>query len=359
MSSKVYIVRLEDGSGPEKQAAAVAKLYDHCKVGDIIEKSNFVAIKLHVGEKKNDTHVAPEIPAVLVKKAKEKEALPFLTETATLYRGERENAVKHIMHAIDQGFGIQKVGAPFILADGLAGDSEVEVEINGELNKTVKIAREARMTDCLLVISHATGHIVTGFAAALKNLGMGLASRKGKLRQHSTVAPSIDGEKCVLCGRCIKWCPEDTIIEKSGKAFIVEEKCVGCGECLAVCQFEAVKFAWDAESGSLQKDMAEHAYGVVIGKEKKCFYFNVAVNMTPDCDCMGIKQKKIIPDIGILASNDPVALDTATLSLTLQPDNEDIVKKSYSHLDGQIQLKHAQKLGMGSMDFELVELSLD
>ncbi len=359
MSSEVYIIRLEDGASPEMQAAAVEKLYDHCKVGDIINKSNFVAIKLHVGEKKNDTHVVPEIPAVLVRKAKEKEALPFLTETATLYRGERENAVKHIMLAIEQGFGIQKVGAPFILADGLAGDAEVEVEINGERNKTVKIAREARMTDCLLVISHPTGHIVTGFASTLKNLGMGLASRKGKLRQHSTVAPEIDREKCVLCGRCIKWCPEDAIVEDKGKAFIIKDKCVGCGECLAVCQFEAVKFAWDAESGSLQKDMAEHAYGVVIGKEEKCFYFNIAVNITADCDCLGTKQKKLIPDIGILASKDPVALDTATLVLTTQPDNEDLVKKSYAHIDGHVQLKHAQKLGMGSMDYKLVELSLD
>ena len=358
MASKVYLIKLQDGASAETQAMAVEKLYDLCKVNDMIEERNFVAIKLHVGEDKNDTHIDPLIPAVLVKKAKEKEALPFLTETATLYRGQRENAVKHIVQAITHGFTIQKVGAPFIMADGLAGDDEIEVEINGEMNKTVKIAREARMTDCLVLISHPTGHIVTGFAATIKNLGMGLASRKGKLRQHSTVSPSIDRERCVMCGRCIKWCPEDAIIKDDGKAKIIDEKCVGCGECLAVCQFEAVKFKWDAESGTLQKNMAEHAYGVVKGKEEKCFYFNVAMNITSDCDCMNIKQNKVIPDIGILASKDPVALDTATLELTLQPDNKNIVQKSYAHLDGQVQLKHAEKLGMGSMEYELVEVKM-
>lgn len=403
MLSKVYIILLEDGATPEEQAAAVEKLYDHCKVGDIIEKNNFVAIKFHAGEKKNDTHISPEIPAVLVKKVKEKEALPFLTETATLYRGERDNAVKHIVHAINQGFGIENVGAPIIMADGLTGEAEVEVEINGEMNKTVRIAREARMADCLLIISHPTGHIITGFAATIKNLGMGLTGRTGKLLQHSTMTPSIDGEKCILCGKCMEWCPKDAIAEDNGRASINEEKCVGCGQCLAVCSSDAikfdrnwggegvsairngksetVKFDWKrifrirflkihkqfdlikpilkAESASMQKNMAEHAYGVIKGKEHKCFYFNIAVNMTPDCDCVDVRQIKAIPDIGVLASKDPVALDAATLELTCQSEKKDIVEKIYSHLDGQIQLKHAQKMGMGSMDYDLVEVSMD
>lgn len=405
MRSKVYLVRLEDGAGPECQALAVEKLFDYCKVGKIIGKNDFVAIKFHAGEKKNDTHVAPEIPAVLVRKVKENGGQPFLTETATLYRGERENAVRHILHAINQGFGIENVGAPFIPADGLTGNAEIDVEINCEINKTVKIAHEARMADCLLIISHPTGHIITGFAATIKNLGMGLTGRSGKLFQHSTMVPTINREKCILCGKCIKWCPRDAITEVEGKASIDEEKCVGCGQCLAVCKSDAVKFDknwggdgvskihngesdkvkfdWKrifrirflkiqkqfdvieptlrAESYSMQRNMAEHAYGVVKGKEDKCFFFNIAVNMTPDCDCVDLRQEKAIPDIGILASNDPVALDTATLMLTCQSDNEnkDIVKKIYDHLDGQIQLKHAQKIGMGSMDYELVEVNPD
>ncbi|MCE1246544.1 MAG: DUF362 domain-containing protein [Firmicutes bacterium] len=355
MSSKVYLTRLNDGSTPEEQAKAVEKLFDACNVSEIIDKNNFVAIKVHVGEKNNTTHVPPEVPAVLVKKAKEKEAIPFLTETSTLYRGERENAVKHIMHAIRHGFTVDKIGAPFVMADGLAGNSEIEVEIDGELNKTVKVAREARMTDVLLVVTHSTGHIVCGYGGTIKNLGMGLASRKGKLRQHSTMAPEIDRNRCVMCGRCIKWCPEDAITAIDKKAYIHPDKCVGCGECLAVCQFDAVKFNWGAESSDIQRQMAEHAYGVVKGKESKCFYFNVMINMTQDCDCMGIVQEKIIPDIGILASADPVAIDEAALDLTLN-NGKDLVKASYEHLNGRIQLAHAEKIGMGSRKYEIVEI---
>jgi len=356
MASKVYLVRLKDGSDIQQQVSALEKLYDYCNVGDMIEENNFVAIKLHVGDENNSTHIKPPIAAVLVKRANKKNAHVFMTETSTLYKGVRSNAVSHIMHAIEHGFTLQNVGAPFIMVDGLSGDSDMEVEINGILNKKVRIAREARMTDCLLIVSHPTGHMVTGYGGAIKNLGMGLASRKGKLKQHSTMDPRIDSEKCVMCGRCLKWCPEDAIIEVDGKAFIVEEKCVGCGECLAVCQFGAVKFNWGAESGDLQRQMAEHALGVVKGKESKIFYFNIAMNMTKECDCLPVNQKKYIPDVGILASRDPVAIDEATLDLTIGRDGLDLAKKSFEHLDGRIQLEHAQKICLGQRDYELVEL---
>lgn len=356
MVSKVFLVKLKDGADAKKQTSALEKLYDHCNVKEMIEKNNFVAIKLHVGDEHNSTYIKPEVAAVLVRKVKEKSAQPFMTETSTLYKGVRSNAVSHIMHAISHGFTVQKVGAPFIMADGLSGNSDIEVEINGILNKKVRIAREARMTDCMLIVSHPTGHMLTGYGGAIKNLGMGLTSRKGKLRQHSTMGPEINRDKCVMCGRCLKWCPEDAIIEVDGKAFIIKEKCVGCGECIAVCQFGAVKFDWGAESDDLQKQMAEHALGVVKGKESRIFYFNIAVNMTKECDCLPVNQKKFIPDVGILASRDPVAIDEATLDLTIGEDGIDLAKKSFGHLDGRIQLEHGQKIGLGQREYELVEL---
>ncbi|MCD4786449.1 MAG: DUF362 domain-containing protein [Candidatus Eremiobacteraeota bacterium] len=356
MSSKVFLIKLKDGADAKKQAEAMAKLYDHCNLSDMIEENNFVAIKLHVGDKDNSTYIRPEIAAVLARKAKEKDAHPFMTETSTLYKGVRSNAVSHIMHADSHGFTIQKVGAPFIMADGLSGNLEIEVEINGILNKKVRIAREARMTDCMFVVSHPTGHMVTGYGGAIKNLGMGLASRKGKLKQHSIMDPEIHKDKCVMCGRCIEWCPEDAIIKVDGKAFIVREKCVGCGECLAVCQFGAVKFDWGVESGDLQKHMAEHALGVVKGKESKIFYFNIAINMTKECDCLPGSQKKFIPDVGIFASSDPIAIDEATLDLTTGEDGLDLSSKSFGNLDGRIQLEHGQKIGLGHREYELVEL---
>jgi len=356
MAAKVYFIRLADGSSIEQQAMAMRKIYDASGVSKVIAPKDFVAVKVHVGEKENTTHIKPELIRELVTKIKEQQAVPFLTETSTLYKGERENAVKHLLLAERHGFGIQKIGAPFIMADGLTGNTEHEVIINGELHEKVKVAREIMSADSLVVVSHPTGHMVAGMGACLKNIGMGLASRMGKMRQHSAMLPSVNTGKCTYCQKCIKWCPKDAIIEKAGKAWIVAEKCIGCGECLAVCRFDAVKYDWGAEPGYLQKSMAEHAYGVVKEKAGKCFYINVLVDMTKDCDCFGVDQPKLIPDIGILASIDPVAVDKATLDITADIHRQTLAELSYIKQNAMIQITHAAKIGMGSLEYELIEV---
>ncbi|SDF37088.1 DUF362 domain-containing protein [Sporolituus thermophilus] len=356
MSAKVYFLPLPDGVSVAEQAAAMRKIYEASGADEVFGARDFVAIKLHVGEKKNTTHVKPELVRELVEKVKAKGALPFLTETSTLYKGERENAVKHLLHAHRHGFGIDNVGAPFIMADGLTGNTEYEVTINGELHKTVKVAREIMSADAMLVVSHPTGHPAAGLGACIKNLGMGLASRMGKMRQHSAMLPEVLTDKCRFCQKCLKWCPQEAIIEKTGKAYIMTEKCIGCGECLAVCRFDAVKYDWGAESGFMQRSMAEHAYGVVKEKQGKCFFFNVMINMTKDCDCFNVNQQKFIPDIGILASADPVAIDVATLDLTAKANGQTLAELAYKHHNARIQIEHAAKIGMGSLDYELITL---
>lgn len=356
MTAKVYLLRVTDGMPAEEQALAMAKIYDAADAATAVSAKDFVAIKLHVGEKRNVTHVKPELIRVLVDKVKGQGGAPFLTETATLYKGQRENAVKHLMHAHNHGFGIENVGAPFIMADGLTGNTEHEVFVGGELHETVKIAREVMSADALLVVSHATGHVAAGLGACIKNLGMGLASRMGKMRQHSAMMPEVINDKCKFCQKCIKWCPQDAIAEKDGKAYILTEKCFGCGECLAMCRFDAVKYDWGAESGFMQRSMAEHAYGVVKEKLGKCFYFNMLIDMTKDCDCFDTVQQKIIPDIGILASSDPVAIDKATLDLTAAAHKKTLAEMSYSRHDALIQIEHAAKVGMGSLQYELIEV---
>ncbi|BBB92604.1 MAG TPA: DUF362 domain-containing protein [Methylomusa anaerophila] len=354
--AKVYFIPVADALPVSQQAEVMAKLFDESGAGGVIGKNDFVAIKLHVGERKNTTHVKPELIKKLVDRAKGLGGQPFLTETSTLYKGERENAVKHILHAHKHGFGIERVGAPFIPADGLAGNTEYEVEINGQLHEKVKVAREVVSADALLVVSHPTGHIAAGLGACLKNLGMGLASRLGKMRQHSAMLPEIITETCQFCRKCLKWCPENAIVEQDGKAYILSHKCIGCGECLAVCRFDAVKYDWDIESGYMQRSMAEHAYGAVKDKAGKSFYFNVMIDMTKDCDCFDVEQSKLIPDIGILASSDPVAIDMATLNLTAQTNGRTLAAMSYSHHNAMIQIEHAAKIGMGSMEYELITL---
>jgi uncharacterized Fe-S center protein len=357
ISKKVFFIPTEDGADPKTLASAVRKLFEESKGLRIISRGDLLAIKVHVGEKGNITHVRPEPVAEIVKMSKKAGALPFLTETSTLYKGERENAVKHILLAHAHGFGIDSVGAPFIMADGIVGNTETEVAIEGKIHDRVKVAREVILADALIAISHATGHIGTGLGGCIKNLGMGLTSRMGKMRQHSAIHPKVIEVNCQNCKKCIKWCPEGAIIERNGKSFIIEQKCIGCGECLAVCRFDAIQYNFGTESSTLQKNMAEHALGCTKGKEGKAFFFNFLINMTKDCDCLGTKQKKIVPDIGILASDDPVAIDKATLDLTEEFYGKDLARLSYPNIDPMIQIRHGEAIGLGSLNYELVKIS--
>ena len=356
MTAKVYFSGLRDECLPEEQAEKTAVIFDAAGAGKCIAPEDFVAVKIHVGEKNNRTHVHPSVATAVVGKVKQYQGQPFLTETATLYKGERENAIKHLVHAYRHGFGFEQVGAPFIMADGLAGSTEVEVEINGELNRSVRIAREIRVADAIMVISHPTGHMITALGACIKNLGMGLASRMGKMRQHSSMKPKVKSAACRLCRKCLDWCPEGVISANADAVCIDAERCSGCGECLAVCRFGAMEFNWGQDPARVQKEMAEYAYGVIKGKEEKCFYINVLVNMTKDCDCLAEDQSKIMPDMGILGSFDPVAVDKATLDLTEAPAGRNLAETSYCELNAMEQLNHAVKLGMGTLDYEIVKV---
>jgi uncharacterized Fe-S center protein len=354
--ARVHFIPVGPASEAAERAAALTRLLAGVRECAVFAPAERVAVKTHVGEHKNVTHVKPELIKLVVDWVKTSGARPFLTETATLYKGERSDAISHLEHAFRHGFTYERTGAPFIMSDGLLGNTEIEVPIPGRLEKTVLIAREAVLADGLVAISHPTGHLGMGLGACIKNLGMGLASRIGKMRQHSSMNPRVIPAVCTLCGSCLKWCPEDAIIERDGKAFIIIEKCTGCGECLAVCNFDAVEYDWGAESAELQKSAAEHAYGAVIGKPGKCVYLNALIDMTGDCDCMALTQKKIIPDIGFLLSLDPVAIDQATLDLTARANQKDLGRKSFPRLDPTVQISHAEAIGMGTREYELVKL---
>ncbi len=353
MASKVYFAELSQKSNGKERAQAMKKVCALSELMERIDKNDKVAIKIHVGEKRNTTHVAPEIIREAVTAVKSRKGLPFLTETSTLYRGERSNGIIHLEHAYRHGFTPGKTGAPFVMADGIAGNSEVEIAIPGAIHSSVSIAREAVYADSLIVISHTTGHMATGLGACLKNLGMGLASRKGKLRQHASMKPRISTGACTLCKQCMKWCPADAVTEQDGKAFIREEKCIGCGECLTVCKYNAVSYDWGTGSVELQKQVAEHALGAIQGKEEKSFFINCLFDMTKDCDCLGSNQQPVMPDIGILASSDPLALDQATLDLTEKGNGKKLVGDHYSRIDPSVQLEHGENIGLGNREYEL------
>jgi len=356
MKPTVYLAQLADGAAVEVQARGLASVLAATGFARRLHRLDMVAVKVHVGEKNNTTHVKPELAAAAVTAAAAAGGQPFLTDTATLYRGERENAIKHTVHAYRHGYHYRRTGAPFMAVDGLSGTDEVEVEIHGELHRSVKVAGQILLADAMAVISHATGHIGSGIGAAIKNVGMGLASRSGKMRQHSAITPEVDPDQCEDCGKCRKWCPAEAIGEREGVSYIVRQDCIGCGECIAVCRYGAVKYDWAVESPTLQRSMAEHAAAVVRHFGTKAVYLNVLVDMTRDCDCLSRRQQKEVPDIGVLGSTDIVAVDQATLDLTARSHGADLGARFHPALDPAIQIAHAEALGLGSRKYRLEEV---
>ncbi len=356
MKAKVYLARVKDGAEPERQAKAARSALLATGFIDRLMARDMVAIKVHVGERHNDTHAPPEIAAAMVAAARKAKAQCFITDTSTLYKGRRENAIVHALHAHDHGFSIENTGAPFLPVDGLSGTDEAEVEIKGELFESVKVAGQILLADAMIMISHPTGHPASGLGAAIKNAGMGLASRAGKMRQHSSITPEVDAGKCTNCGKCRKWCPKDAISEKDDVSYIHQKSCIGCGECIAVCRFGAIMWDWKIESPVVQRSIAEYAAGALRHFGDKAVFINALTNMTQDCDCFNRKQKKIIPDVGIVASTDIVAADQATLDLTIQEGGKNLAQLSYGRLDSSIQLDHAVKMGLGTREYEIEEV---
>jgi uncharacterized Fe-S center protein len=356
VKSKVYLIRAAATDNLDTIHKKLLTLYQQANFDRCIEPQDLVAIKIHFGEEGNVTFIPANYFKPLIEQIKNRNAKPFFTDTCVLYRSNRSDAVRHLQLAEKHGFSLNGIGAPVIIADGLRGSNEIEVKIPGKLFSSVSIAAEGLTANAMLVSTHVTGHMASGIGGVIKNIGMGLASRKGKLRQHSSMKPRIEVAKCTGCGQCILWCPEDAISMNGSIAVIEEKICVGCGECLTVCHFDAVKYNWKTSSKDLQKKMAEHALGVIINKRDKMCYLNFLINITKDCDCLNQPQKPFMKDIGILASKDPVAIDKASLDLVEQYSGKSLVSQSYPSIDPMVQLVHGEEIGLGRMDYELAKI---
>jgi len=226
VKEKVYLLPMTDNEDDASLCSRLQKVIQEKDWFSFVEPKDMVAIKTHFGEEKTDGYVRPNFLKMMGDILKQKKGIPFLTETSTLYRGRRTNAVEHLEFAHEQGFTPENTGLHILMADGLMGDNEIEVKIPGKLYQNVKIASLIVKSQALIVISHFTGHILAGFGAALKNLGMGCCSRKAKLLQHSTAKPSVIRKKCTGCEECLKWCPADAIAIMDNKAEIDKKVCV-------------------------------------------------------------------------------------------------------------------------------------
>lgn len=354
--STVFFQEVKNSKDRVQVKSKFKHLIKESKLCDDFGKGEFVAIKTHMGEKNNAGHVPAEVIKALVDKIKSKAAKPFLTDTNVIYHGQRTNAVDHLMLADEHGFNIANLGCPVIIADGIFGENAQDINIDKKHFKNINVARPVLYLDNIVSVAHATSHILTGFAASIKNIGMGFAARAGKLRQHASIKSQVKEEKCVFCKLCVRHCPVQAIIEKKNRAFIQENVCVGCAECLVACKFDAISVDYGENAKIMVEKMVEYAYGILSKAQRKVF-FNFALKITKNCDCLARDEPSIVRDLGIFASSDPVACDKAVADMVLAVAKEDVFKKAYPGADAHInQLTYAQKMGLGSLEYALINV---
>lgn len=336
-------------------------------LAEVVSPGDHVAVKVHFGEKGNTGFISPIYIREVVRLIKELGGKPFLTDANTLYSGQRANATDHITCALQNGFSYATVDAPIIIADGLHGRDAIDVTINGKHCETVRIGSAAVEADAMVVISHIKGHGEAGFGGAIKNVGMGLGSRSAKQRMHSDVKPRVTFDKCTRCKRCIEWCPVHCISfseAHDNKAYIHKNECIGCGECVAACSYDAIAINWQTEPAAFQEKMVEHVIGALDNKKDKTIFLSFLTNITPECDCWSFSDAAVVPDLGLMASRDIVAIDQAAYDMVTEAVGnvrslgEGMVagqdKFHAMHgVDGTMAIAYAEECNLGSRTYDI------
>ena len=368
--SKVYFADFRCPSWRENLPQKLARLMMTAGFGEIDMEGKFVAIKMHFGEPGNLAYLRPNWAKVVADLVKSQGGVPFLTDCNTLYVGGRKNALDHLESAYVNGFTPYSTGCHILIGDGLKGDDEALVPVDGgEYVKEARIGRAVMDADVFVSLTHFKGHEQAGMGGALKNIGMGCGSRGGKMEQHNAGKPFVKEKHCVGCGACAKICAHDAPQIANGKASIDESKCVGCGRCLAVCPKDAIQCLFDEAPAVLNKKIAEYTKAVVDGRP--CFHVSLVVDISPNCDCHGENDAPIAADVGMFASFDPVALDQACADAVVSqkplPGSVltdegydcscgDLFQAAHPDTQWQVCLEHAEKLGLGSRKYELIKI---
>ena len=369
MASKVYFADLR-ADVHENLQQKLTRLMKTAGMGDIDFQDKFVAIKLHFGEPGNLAFLRPNLARTVADFVKERGGKPFLTDCNTLYVGGRKNALDHMDSAMLNGFNPMTTGCQIIIADGLKGSDEVEVPVvGGEYVKNAKIGRAVMDADVFISLTHFKGHEEAGFGGCLKNIGMGCGSRAGKMEQHNAGKPHVAEKHCIGCGQCRKICAHGAPIIENGKAHIDHDKCVGCGRCIAVCPKDAVRIDWDESTTNLNCKIAEYTKAVVDGRP--CFHISLVIDVSPNCDCRSENDMAIVPNVGMFASFDPVALDMACVDAVnaqtplrgSAADDEHAKAHVHDHFqrlhpdtNWRSCLEHGEKIGIGTREYELIKI---
>lgn len=358
MKSKVYFIGVNNADTLEAIKLKLARLLEVSSLLDLIRKNDKVVIKMHFGEEGNTGYVRPEYVRVVCESIAKKGARHFLCDTNTLYRGSRMNPKDHLRLAYKHGFTKEICSSEILIPNDTKKENKTDIIINQKFVKTAKIAQLFSQADVILGIAHFKGHLITGFGGALKNIGMGCATKEGKLFQHSGVSPLVKVEKCIACEQCLEACPLDAIFIKNDSVHIDPAKCIGCASCIDACPEGAIDVNWGAGVSNIQEKMVEYVKAVLKDKQNKSAFINFATKITKECDCFAKDDPRIVADVGILASRDPVSIDKASLDLVNKKAGKDIFREAHPSIDGFKQLKHADEVGLGNLKYELIELKL-
>lgn len=371
--AKVYFTDFRTVAFGDGLPTKLKKLIKKAGIGKIDMDGKFVAIKMHFGELGNISYLRPNYARAVTDVVKELGGKPFLTDCNTMYPGSRKNALEHLECAWENGFTPLTVGCPVLIGDGLKGTDDIAVPVaGGEYVKEARIGRVIMDADVFISLTHFKGHEMTGFGGTIKNIGMGCGSRAGKTDQHSSGKPHIDKALCRGCRRCQRECANGGLEfdDASKKMIVNHENCVGCGRCLGACNFDAIVFDNDAANELLNCRMAEYTKAVVDGRPN--FHISLVVDVSPNCDCHGENDAPILPNLGMFASFDPLALDQACADACLKAaplpgsqlsdnmskpdfvDNHDNFVNSTPESEWRSCLDHAEKIGLGTRDYEMI-----
>lgn len=343
--ANVYFKAIDSYSKTKEISAAAAELLRIIVENEGISLNKFIPLKVHLGEKGNNTFIEPKNFEGIIDYLTVQKIDTAFIETNVLYKGQRNTLENHTRVAKEHGF----TSIPLIIADGEAGEEYESVEIKKKHFDFCKIAKSLAKEDQIIVLSHFKGHILAGFGGAIKQLGMGFASKGGKLAQHANSIPKISSFKCKSCKACAAKCPERAISVEN-KAKIDKNKCVGCASCMAACKYNAITNSWLASlSKSFSERLAEYAYGAA--KDKQIIYLTFAFNITKNCDCEGHPMKPIAKDLGVFASVDPVAIDKACLDVLDKSEGKTVFKR------GRYTLDYAAGIGLGSKKYNLITIN--
>lgn len=367
MASKVFFTNFRTEFHGSSLLCKLHLLMKKAGFENIDFTGKFTAIKMHFGEVGNLAFLRPNYAKTVADYVKELGGKPFLTDCNTLYVGGRKDALEHLNTAALNGFSVLSTGCQILIADGLKGNDEVDAPVpNGKYFKTAKIGRAVMDADIFISLTHFKGHEKMGIGGAIKNIGMGCGSRAGKMEMHSDGKPFLNQKLCIGCGICKRNCAHNALTLINGKMNMDHNKCVGCGRCISACPKDALQATWDQHDTILDEKTAEYAAAVVNGRPQ--FHVSILCDITPNCDCHSENDAAIVPNIGMLASFDPVAIDVAASDLCNKaprlpgtwmddcPKTEDIFDDAHSNTHWRDAIAHAVKIGLGSDKYELVTL---